>query len=91
MEHKQTMTSKQQDVGADHVVALQTTKVTTTFSGTISYYGNPSSGTLFTFTKPSMEMLPGNVKFVLRNPDGSTFTKVIAISGCLMEIPIPQP
>ena len=63
IEYRQTYTEKQQDVGSDPTVVFRTTRVTLWFSGSIQYWGYPSAGTLFTFTKPSMEMLPGTIKF----------------------------
>jgi hypothetical protein len=70
---------KQQDVGANPLVTFTTTKVTLYYGGSIQYRGNPSSGTFFTFTKPSMEMLPGTIKFKF----GSYETPVV-VSGCSM-------
>jgi len=77
VEYQQTMDQKQQDVGANPLVTFTTTKVTLTYSGSIKYYGNPSSGTLFTFTKPSMEMLPGTIKFLFDSHRAD-----ITVSGC---------
>ncbi|MEM3485782.1 MAG: carboxypeptidase-like regulatory domain-containing protein [Candidatus Methanomethyliaceae archaeon] len=78
VEYQQTMTSMQQDVAANPVVTFKTTKVTLYHSGTIRYRGNPSSGTFFTFTKPSMEMLPGTIRF-----DFSGIGEIpITVSGC---------
>jgi len=77
VEYKQTMTEKQQDVEADPVVTFRTTKVTLYHSGTIRYRGNPSAGTLFTFMKPSMEMLPGNIRFEFSGKE-----LVLPVKGC---------
>ena len=85
VEYKQTKTEKQQDVGANPLVVFQTTKVTLYFSGNIRYRGNPSSGTLFDFTKPSMEMLPGTVRFVFNGPGYPAVEQAIDISGCSLE------
>ena len=71
--------AKQQDVGANPLVTFTTTKVTLYYGGPVQYRGNPSSGTFFTFTKPSMEMLPGTINFKF----GSYETPVV-VSGCSM-------
>jgi len=71
--------AKQQDVGANPLVTFTTTKVTLYYSGSIKYRGNPSSGTFFTFTKPSMEMLPGTIKFKFGN-----YETAVVVSGCSM-------
>lgn len=78
VEYKQTKDQKQQDVSVDPVVTFRTTKVTLIHSGAIRYRGNPSSGTFFDFTKPSMEMLPGTIKFDFQGIGEIPLT----ISGC---------
>ena len=50
---------KWQDVGSNPVVIFQTAKVTLQFSGTIKYY----TGSWNAYTKPSMDLLPGNYAF----------------------------
>ena len=77
--YKQTYDEKQQDVSTDLLVTFTTTRVTLYYSGSIQYRGNPSSGTFFTFTKPSMEMLPGTIKFKF-----GSYETPINVSGCSM-------
>lgn len=77
IEYKQTFTAKSQDVGANPVVTFTTTRVELYHAGTIQYWGNPSSGTLFSYTRP-MEMLPGTIRF-----DFSGIGEIpITVSGC---------
>lgn len=83
IEYKQTYTAKQQDVWTNPNVVFTTTKVVSSYPGSIEYKGNPSSGTWFKFTSP-MEMLPGNVTFRFGNSSGTV--KTISISGCELEI-----
>jgi hypothetical protein len=86
VEYRQTYTEKQQDVGTKPAVTFTTTRAWSSYQGTIRYYGNPSSGTLFTFNKSGTEMLPGNVRFLFDGKGPYTIT----ISGCEMEIAPPH-
>ncbi|MEM3623400.1 MAG: hypothetical protein QXR76_06510 [Candidatus Bathyarchaeia archaeon] len=85
VEYRQTYTEKQQDVGANPVVTFTTTSVTLWFSGDIQYYGYPSTGTLFTFTKPTMEMLPGDIRFVFSARGYPPAVQTITVSGTNIE------
>ena len=83
VEYKQTYAEKQQDVSASSTVTFTTTGVTLWFSGSIEYRGYPSSGTWFTFTKPTMEMLPGTRTFRFAGKD--KYQLSIDVSSCSME------
>jgi len=86
IEYKQTMDQKQQDVGVNPLVTFTTTKVTILNSGTIKYYGNPSSGTLFNFTKPSMEMLPGTIKFKINGTTVNVNVSGASLTGGILTL-----
>jgi len=83
MEYLQTYEEKQQDVSSNPTVTFTTTTVTLWFSGSIKYFGKISSGTLFTFAKPSMEMLPCTLTFRFANDPACQLN--IDVSGCSVE------
>ena len=66
---------------ANHEIAWQTTKVTLLWPGQISYGGPLGDGGWF--NQPSMEMMPGTVKFHFR-PVGAHpgYTTDLTFSGC---------
>ncbi len=82
-QYKQTKAEKQQDVASNPVVTFTTTSVTLWFSGKIEYLGKISTGTWFTFTKPTMEMLPGTFTFRFAGKD--RYKLSLDISGCSVE------
>ena len=83
VEYMQTKDVKQQDVSVDPVVVFTTTRVTIWFSGKVQYLGQISTGTWFTFTKPTMEMLPGTFTFRFAGKD--KYKLNIEVSGCSLE------
>jgi hypothetical protein len=85
VEYMQTYAEKQQNVTENPIVTFTTTSVTLWFSGDIQYYGNPSAGTLFTFTKPTMEMLPGDIRFVFSARGYPGAVQTITVSGSSTE------
>ncbi len=66
---------------ADTTLTWQTTNVTLSYGGSISY-GGPTGNSAW-FTKPSMELLPGTYVFHFRDtPAGPGTTLPLTFSGC---------
>ncbi|HET7237060.1 MAG TPA: hypothetical protein VFK59_11595 [Actinomycetota bacterium] len=65
---------------ADTLLTWQTTNVTLSYSGAISY-GGPAGDSAW-FTKPSMELLPGTYKFHFREASGPGVTVDLTFGGC---------